>query len=157
MSSLLPRRVSSGKLESAFSQVAGIHQMYLHADRMTEFLVIVVRPCPPPRASCTHSTRKEKDACHPLSSPQVVPTAEEVQRAGGHPGRIREHLQQQLDSVGVSQGLEPHEIPRGMVVCLEPWTMESGLVTPTGKVKRGAVAAQFMDAIWQEISRVSPQ
>ena len=38
-------RISASRLESIFSRIPGIHQMYLHGDRMSGFPVAVVRFC----------------------------------------------------------------------------------------------------------------
>ena len=43
--------------------------------------------------------------------------------------------------------MEPHERMAGIVICQTPWSVESGVLTHTLKVKRDSVADKFQDAI----------
>jgi long-chain acyl-CoA synthetase len=55
------------------------------------------------------------------------------------------------DLVGLVEGinghLEPHERMAGIVICETPWSVESGVLTHTLKVKRDSVADKYQDAI----------
>lgn len=55
--------------------------------------------------------------------------------------RITESLTRLLDDV--NKTLDPHEQLDFIVVVSQPWTIESGILTPTMKVKRNVVEEQF--------------
>jgi long-chain acyl-CoA synthetase len=46
---------------------------------------------------------------------------------------LNEHLK------GINAGLDPHEQLDCLVVITTPWTVESGFITPTFKVKRNRI------------------
>jgi long-subunit acyl-CoA synthetase (AMP-forming) len=48
---------------------------------------------------------------------------------------------------GINSQLEPHERMAGIVICETSWTVESGVLTHTLKVKRDSVADKYQDAI----------
>ena len=64
---------------------------------------------------------------------------------------VRGNILHDMKVLGQEHGLQEYEIPRGIVLTCEPWSVASGLITPTGKVKRGAVQEKFLDSIWEEI------
>jgi long-chain acyl-CoA synthetase len=39
----------------------------------------------------------------------------------------------------INASLDPHERLQAIVVAAEPWTIENGMLTPTMKLKRGAI------------------
>lgn len=45
--------------------------------------------------------------------------------------------------VTVNRGLDPHEQLEVLILMTEPWTVENGLITPTFKVKRGALETRY--------------
>lgn len=51
-------------------------------------------------------------------------------------------LQRQYEGI-----LEPFETPKGIILEPELWTPESGLVTPTMKLKRKSIALKYQAAI----------
>ena len=69
----------------------------------------------------------------------VVPVAEK--RAMSKTPEMRALLEHQLEQElqHVNHELEHHEQLRFLVIALEPWTIENGLVTPTMKVRRSQV------------------
>ncbi len=56
-----------------------------------------------------------------------------------------EEAQAALDRV--NSGLPHYQRVRGFHICAEPFTIENGLLTANGKLKRDAIAAQFRDEI----------
>jgi len=46
-----------------------------------------------------------------------------------------------------ARGFPAYARPRGVFLMIEPWTIDAGLLTPTLKPKRAALAARFADAI----------
>ncbi len=59
--------------------------------------------------------------------------------------RVNESLAAQLKQVNAK--LDPHEQIEFLVVVKEPWTIESGVLTPTMKVKRAVVEERFNGAL----------
>jgi long-subunit acyl-CoA synthetase (AMP-forming) len=47
----------------------------------------------------------------------------------------------------INSHLEPHERMAGLAICETPWSVESGVLTHTLKVKRDSVADKYQDAI----------
>jgi long-subunit acyl-CoA synthetase (AMP-forming) len=47
----------------------------------------------------------------------------------------------------INSHLEPHERMAGIAICETPWSVESGVLTHTLKVKRDSVADKYQDAI----------
>ena len=62
-------------------------------------------------------------------------------------------VEQQLTALAaeINAGLEPHERMAGIIICATPWSVESGVLTHTLKVKRDCVA----DAYREEIETVA--
>ncbi len=57
--------------------------------------------------------------------------------AGADRGVLEHELAAQLDAVNA--GCEAHEKVAFVVVVMEPWTMENGMLTPTMKIKRNVI------------------
>ena len=62
----------------------------------------------------------------------------------GHRGGIERSLEAHLDRTNAA--LDPHEQLEKMVVVSEPWTIDNGMLTPTMKVKRGAIEKRYQDS-----------
>jgi long-subunit acyl-CoA synthetase (AMP-forming) len=65
--------------------------------------------------------------------------------ASSDPGE-RQRLTQELESLRqhVNEGLEHHEQLAFMIIVSEPWTIESGFLTPTLKIRREVIEAHYM-------------
>jgi len=68
-----------------------------------------------------------------MLSPQVVPRLADAAARSALEASLAAHLE------GVNQLLDPHERLDCLVLLAEPWTVESGLITPTFKVRRNRV------------------
>jgi long-chain acyl-CoA synthetase len=68
-----------------------------------------------------------------MLSPQVVPRLADAAARSALEASLAAHLE------GVNTLLDPHERLDCLVVVTEPWTVESGLITPTFKVRRNRV------------------
>ena len=68
-----------------------------------------------------------------MLSPQVVPRLADAAARSALEASLAAHLE------GVNQLLDPHERLDCLVLLTEPWTVESGLITPTFKVRRNRV------------------
>jgi long-subunit acyl-CoA synthetase (AMP-forming)/NAD(P)-dependent dehydrogenase (short-subunit alcohol dehydrogenase family)/acyl carrier protein len=59
----------------------------------------------------------------------AVPTDELVDRLGGDVPAIREHLLQEFRAIGAAESLNSYEVPRGVLVELEPFSESNGLLS----------------------------
>lgn len=61
----------------------------------------------------------------------------------------RDAVEQQLTALTseTNEGLESHERIAGLIICAEPWSVESGVLTHTLKVKRESVAEVYRSEI----------
>jgi long-chain acyl-CoA synthetase len=78
-----------------------------------------------------------------LTQPLMLCTLAET--ASTDTGRVEEDLVGLVE--GINSQLEPHERMAGIVICKTPWSVESGVLTHTLKVKRDSVADKYQDAI----------
>ncbi|QGZ58558.1 AMP-binding protein [Paraburkholderia acidiphila] len=76
----------------------------------------------------------------------------ELQDAAGHDA-LRAELKDMLDSVNAT--LEDHEKLAFVVVVQDAWTTDNGLLTPTMKVRRGAIEERYlpMAHAWAELGQ----
>ena len=47
----------------------------------------------------------------------------------------------------LTRGFAQYGVPRSVILTLEPWTIENGMLTPTLKLKRRIIKARYQDAI----------
>ncbi|MFT3818598.1 MAG: AMP-binding protein [Rubrivivax sp.] len=73
----------------------------------------------------------------------VMLNAEAAAKARQAEGRAALEVSLQAHLKAVNDGLDPHERLDCLVVTLEPWTVDNDLVTPTFKVRRNRIEAQF--------------
>jgi long-subunit acyl-CoA synthetase (AMP-forming) len=68
-------------------------------------------------------------------------------------GQLERELTAQLEQV--NGALEDHEQVEYLVVVKEPWTIESGLLTPTMKVRRSQIESRYLARApqWRELMR----
>ncbi len=65
--------------------------------------------------------------------------------SAGSKARLEAELKQHLDAV--NKTLDPHEQLETVVVLAEEWTTENGLLTPTLKLRRGAIEKKYNDRV----------
>jgi long-chain acyl-CoA synthetase len=69
----------------------------------------------------------------------------------------RQHMQAALERelVRINQQLDPHERLSCLVIDHKPWTVESGFITPTLKVKRNQIEAVYGPSFeaWSELHK----
>jgi len=82
--------------------------------------------------------------------------ADRHQAARGDPAS-REALDQELSTLldQVNEALEDHERLEYLVVVAQPWTIESGLLTPTMKLRRSVIEQRYLPhaAAWRSAER----
>jgi long-chain acyl-CoA synthetase len=54
---------------------------------------------------------------------------------------LKEHM------AAVNKSLDPHEQLETVVVLIEEWTTENGMLTPTMKLRRGAIEKKYNDRV----------
>jgi len=63
------------------------------------------------------------------------------------------HAVLERELVRINQQLDPHELLSCLVIDHKPWTVESGFITPTLKVKRNQIEAVYGPSFetWSEL------
>ena len=56
-----------------------------------------------------------------------------------------------MRKIGEQHGLKPYEFIKGVVLQVEPWTPQNGLMTSTGKPRRSFLDARFKQALLDEL------
>ena len=98
------------------------------------------------RSELIHQIFLYGNGARPYLLAVVVPNMEFATSSLGHQPtepELRSLIRQELQRVGVVAGLRSFEVPRDVIVESEPFSMENGLFTAIGKVKRGAIQAKF--------------
>jgi long-chain acyl-CoA synthetase len=66
-------------------------------------------------------------------------------QGAGAKERLEAEMKQHLDTV--NKALDPHEQLETVVVLVEEWTTENGMLTPTMKLRRGAIEKKYNDRV----------
>jgi long-chain acyl-CoA synthetase len=89
-----------------------------------------------------------------MPQPIALLNLTEVDYAALKKGGSREEIQAAMEVLydKVNQQLDPHEKLKTLVVTKEEWTVENGIMTPTLKIKRNVLEAQFDERMegWYE-------
>ncbi|GAB4086253.1 carboxylic acid reductase [Myceligenerans cantabricum] len=73
----------------------------------------------------------------------AVPTDELVDRLGGDVPAIHEHLLQEFRAIGAAESLNSYEVPRDVLVELEPFSESNGLLSDHRKLVRPELARRY--------------
>jgi len=137
--------VSPERVEAALAGSGLVEQAWVCGDPLAAFPVAVVVPRGGPLRSllAAAAAAAEKGGGRASSS---LPPADDLAALCGVPGAAAA-LAAALAGAAQAAGLRPFEVPRA--VALEPgaWTPEGGLMTPTFKLKRPALAARYGAAV----------
>lgn len=76
-----------------------------------------------------------------------------AEHAPGDRDRVRERLEQDLDSINAE--LEPHEKLERLLVVSEAWDVDNGMLTPTLKIKREAIETRYAELIARSRERIA--
>lgn len=68
---------------------------------------------------------------------------------------LRKVVLTEFSEIGNSVQVEPHEIPRGLVLEFNKWTEEGGLLAGLGKPHRAKLLAHYRHSIEMEYNRIS--
>src|SRR5262249_48201637 len=99
-----------------YAQSPWIHQVYLHANPIREYLLAVIVPAP------------------------TVDTGE----------ALRDRLRHELGRLAAQAGLRGHEVPREFLVEPRPFTIDAGLLTDAGKLRRDRLRERY----WPRLERL---
>ena len=80
-----------------------------------------------------------------MASPLALVVLAPERRQSCALGDERAEVQRQLSALlkHVNEQLEQHEQLRFLAVCMEPWTIENGFLTPTAKIRRAALEQAY--------------
>lgn len=130
--------VAPEKVESILLQCQEVHQVLVYGDPLYSFLVALVVPHRTAVASILGRSKWD------LTSEELSASDKEL---------VSRELLEALQAKGKEERLEPLEIPRQVLLCLEPFTAENGLLSSTLKTKRLAVEQKFkyeLQALYEE-------
>uniref|UniRef100_A0A3Q7J3N7 AMP-dependent synthetase/ligase domain-containing protein n=1 Tax=Solanum lycopersicum TaxID=4081 RepID=A0A3Q7J3N7_SOLLC len=123
--------ISLGKVEAALSSSNYVDNIMAYADPFHSYCVALVVPSQKVLEKWAQENGIEHRAFSDLCN--KVEAVNEVQ--------------QSLSKVGKAARLDKFEIPAKIKLIPEPWTPESGLVTPALKLKREPLKAKFKDEL----------
>jgi thioester reductase-like protein len=129
--------VAPGTLSEYYAQSTLVHQVYIHANAESDFILALVVP------------DLAFFRAH-LNTPTL--TYEQLYRQ--HRGTAAEAIMKDFRRLG--QRVQRYEVPRRVLVATEPFTVESGLLTPSAKPSRLAIATKYEAEIAAAIRDVSP-
>jgi len=95
--------------------------------------------------SFARSPLVEQQCLHGFGLTQPIMLCTLAETAPADKSQVEEKLLGLVEEI--NDQLEPHERMAGIVICREPWTVESGVLTHTLKVKRDGVAEKYQDAV----------
>eukprot|EP01121_Diplochlamys_sp_Union-15-3_P018427 TRINITY_DN6697_c0_g1_i1.p1 TRINITY_DN6697_c0_g1~~TRINITY_DN6697_c0_g1_i1.p1 ORF type:complete len:207 (+),score=28.13 TRINITY_DN6697_c0_g1_i1:519-1139(+) len=127
--------VSAAYLERIYGNSSKIKQIFLHGDRALPFLVAVVVP--------------RREFIDSVSTKSVDQTYESVCMQP----EVIDSILSDVNSIGKQNNLQEYEIPVGIVIEPYEWTIENGLLTPTGKQKRYQILNKYKLQIDLELTK----
>ncbi|KAI9024543.1 hypothetical protein DFJ74DRAFT_665485 [Hyaloraphidium curvatum] len=138
--------VAPERLENIFVNSPYIAQIFVWGDSIKSDLVAVVVPEPEPfiRAAIERGLLP-KDTEIPVLG-VVTPELEKICR---EPGPLLGLVREDIVKLGKERKLMGYELPLAVGFMAEPMTMQNGLLTPTNKVKRDAVAKAYRPMVDQ--------
>ena len=113
------------KIEPVFRACQGVDNVYVHSDRSQQYLIAVVSAS---KACSTENCDSEKDCSYTMLC------------------RFR--------SAGRAAGLCKHEIPESVILTKDRWTVQSGDLSVTGKLRRSRLGTKYKVLIDAEYSRL---
>ena len=136
--------ISPERIENVYlAHLSFLSQAYVHGDSMQTFLVAIFGVMP--------------ETFAPFASKVLGRTVEAtdlqaIDAACQNP-KVRTAVVKELDKVGRKNGFAGYERVRNARLCLEPFTIDNELMTPTLKLKRPQTAKKYrqeLDALYQE-------
>merc|ERR1711871_1032402 len=134
--------VAAEKVENAMLRSQYIQQVFIYGDSLQHQLVSVAVPDP----DTLGEWAKEQGLSHHARSADGV-------SADGVPAtwfvelcaqpRVKELIMSEMNRCGKDAGLKGFEKPKETLVESQPWTTESGLLTPTMKPKRPSLRKHY--------------
>jgi fatty acid CoA ligase FadD9 len=132
--------VSPENLEIIFKNSPQIRQIYIHAVPLWPFLCGVIIP-----------SDKMIHSMFPLS----VPSQSQLQAILNRPQNIQ-LFKKELQKIGDQNRLRSWEIPLLLIINVEPFTEQNGLLTTTAKMCRRALAAKYspqFDVLYENMKK----
>ncbi|XP_049851618.1 uncharacterized protein LOC126326519 isoform X2 [Schistocerca gregaria] len=128
--------VAVDNLESVFSQARFVGQIYIHGDSMSDYLVAIVVP----------------DAEALVGWAELAGMSKDVRRLCADT-KVKILIYEELCKVAKENQLHGYQIPRQIYLEPDPWTVESGVLTPSLKTKR-FVMRKMYEAVFKELYRL---
>lgn len=121
--------VSFGKVEAVLKTCPVVENICLHADSSKDYVFAVVVPNPASLKEALGETTTAPEKLN-LEDPAVKAKVVEIMAA-----------------YGLKNGLEKFEMPRKVLLVLDEWTPDSGLVTAAFKIRRRFIVERYNDRI----------
>ena len=85
----------------------------------------------------------------------IVPTREALDRAGGDMNLLRRQLADALRETAKGDMLQPYEIPPDFLIETEPFSMQNGLISGSGKIARAKLKDRYGERLEQLYARLA--
>lgn len=124
--------VSYGRTESILKTAPIVENICAYADPLRDFIIAIVIP------------DKKKIA---ELSPDINPETEIDLDQMVHDSEVKTAVVNQLKDYGLKNGLKPFELPKKVLLVLDEWTPDNGLVTAAFKIRRKFIYDEYRSLI----------
>jgi len=119
--------IAPEKIEGVFGQSAFVAQVFLHGESYKSCLVAFVVPNQPEIENWAN-----KNGIDGKTFEELVEDP-----------RVKKAVLEDVNKLGRAAGLKSFELIKDLKLCVDPWTVEAGLLTPTFKTKRPQMKEKF--------------
>ncbi|KAF8516910.1 acetyl-CoA synthetase-like protein [Hysterangium stoloniferum] len=129
--------VALEKIESAYSAIPLISQIYVHGDSLRDHLVAIVIP----------DLEFLAGVASKISKKQVLPSDNEALEAAARDPLVKAIIFEELMKQGKKKGLKGFESVKNIHVSLDAFTTENDTLTPTFKIKRRGAYEMYKEVL----------
>jgi len=129
--------VAVEKIENMYAASSLIQQLYVHGDSLQDYLIGVLVPDPPVFAKLVGAVTSKQVAAEDVMA---------LTNATKDP-RVIEAALTEINKEARRAGLKGFETVKRLLLTMEPFTVENGLLTPTFKVRRRDAYQKYKDEL----------